>query len=179
LFSHAALERGFLDRNRLAMDRSGIWSNLETSWACLDCELMPWSAKAQELLRTQYAPVGAAGRAALPLAVTALRQSAARLDGGEREKALSIEEAFRQREQDVGLYVDAYRRYCWRVDSLCDLKLAPFHLLASQARVHTDKDHMWHMDTLKAITECDRDLMLPTSYLIVDLSDPASVATGV
>src|SRR5262249_1105919 len=160
LFSHAALERAFLDRIRLAMDLSGIWSNLETSWACIDCELMPWSAKAQELLRSQYAPVGAAGRAALPLAVTALRQSAARLEGGEQEKAFSIEGDFRRREHDVGLYVEAYRRYCWRVDSLCDLKLAPFHLLATEGRVHTDKDHIWHMDTLTSIAKGDTELML-------------------
>jgi hypothetical protein len=140
---------------------------------------LPWSAKAQELLRTQYAPVAAAGRAALPLAVNALRQSAARLDGGEREKALSIEEAFRRRERDVGLYLEAYRRYCWRVESLCDFKLAPFHLLATQARVHTDKDHVWHMDMLKAIAEADSTLMMPTPFLIVDVSDPASVAAGI
>jgi len=33
---------------------------------------MPWSAKAQELLRQQYAPTGAAARAALPAALAAL-----------------------------------------------------------------------------------------------------------
>ena len=37
-----------------------FWSELDTNWVCLDCELMPWSAKAQELLKTQYAAVGAA-----------------------------------------------------------------------------------------------------------------------
>ena len=42
---------------------------------------MPWSAKAQELLRSQYAAVGAAGRASLPKAVAALRQAAARMAG--------------------------------------------------------------------------------------------------
>ena len=40
---------------------------------------MPWSAKAQELLRSQYAAVGAAGRASLPKAVAALQQAADRL----------------------------------------------------------------------------------------------------
>ena len=40
---------------------------LKTDWLCLDCELMPWSAKAQELLRQQYAPgVGGAGSVLLP-----------------------------------------------------------------------------------------------------------------
>ena len=27
-----------------------------------------------------------------------------------------------------------------------DLKLAPFHLLATEGNVHADKDHVWHMD---------------------------------
>jgi polynucleotide kinase-phosphatase len=177
--SDPALERSFLERVCLAMDRSGIWSSLETSWACLDCELMPWSAKAQELLRSQYAPVGAAGLAALPRVVSALHQSAAHLEGGEKERALSVEEAYRRREHDVGLYVDAYRRYCWSVYSLLDLKLAPFHLLATEGSVHTDKDHLWHMETLARLAEADPELLLPTSFLMVDLNDPASLAAGV
>ena len=60
------------------MDATGFWDEFKTDWACLDCELMPWSAKAQELLRSQYAAVGAAGRASLPKAVAALRQAAER-----------------------------------------------------------------------------------------------------
>ena len=39
---------------------------LDTDWLLLDSELLPWSAKAEELLRGQYAAVGAAARAALP-----------------------------------------------------------------------------------------------------------------
>ncbi len=60
-FNDPDLERRFLDRVRAALTAADLWGKLETSWACLDCELMPWSAKAQELLRTQYAAVGAAG----------------------------------------------------------------------------------------------------------------------
>ena len=52
------------------------------------------------------------------------------------------------REGNVGRFVAAYRHYCWPVDSLTDLKLAPFHLLATEGRVHADKDHAWHMETL-------------------------------
>src|SRR5207253_3087564 len=40
-------------------------STFGTDWFALDGELMPWSAKAQELLRRQYAAAGSAGRAAL------------------------------------------------------------------------------------------------------------------
>ncbi len=85
-FNDPDLERRFLDRVRAALTAADLWGKLETDWACLDCELMPWSAKAQELLRTQYAAVGAAGSASLPRAVAALEQAAGRLDGEEREK---------------------------------------------------------------------------------------------
>ena len=65
----ADLERQLLDRVRAALTAADFWAEFGTAWVCLDCELMPWSAKAQELLRSQYAAVGAAGTAALPHAV--------------------------------------------------------------------------------------------------------------
>ena len=43
-----------------------------------------------------------------------------------------------------------------------DLKLAPFHLLASEGHVHTDKDHLWHMDTLAEVCRADPELLLAT-----------------
>src|SRR5271165_264952 len=78
-FNDPDLERRFLDRVRGALTAADLWTKLDTTWACLDCELMPWSAKAQELLRTQYAAVGAAGSASLPRAVRALEEAGQRL----------------------------------------------------------------------------------------------------
>jgi protein phosphatase len=63
------------------------------------------------------------------------------------------------------------------VRSLDDLKLAPFHLLASEGRVHTDRDHLWHMQTLARL--CNSGLLLPTSYLVVDVTDQTSLEAGV
>src|ERR1039458_3437337 len=64
-FTDEELERQFLIRLRAAVNASGLWDELSTDWVCLDCELMPWSAKAQELLQKQYAPVGNSGAHAL------------------------------------------------------------------------------------------------------------------
>jgi len=69
-----------LDRLRNAVTDTGLWDELDTRWLLLDAELLPWSAKAEDLLRHQYAAVGAAARAALPAAVTTL-QAAARRGG--------------------------------------------------------------------------------------------------
>src|SRR5579863_481399 len=72
-FNERRLEREFLGRIQAAATKSGLWDELATDWLCLDCELMPWSSKAQDLLRQQYAPTGAAARAGLAASIAALR----------------------------------------------------------------------------------------------------------
>ena len=178
-FNDDNLERSFLDRVRSALTTADLWGQLETDWALLDCELMPWSAKAQELLRSQYAAVGAAGSAALPRAVTVLEQAASRLTGPEKDKLAAVQDAYAQRGQDIERFVASYREYCWPVNSLADLRLAPFHLLATEGHVHTDKDHLWHMETLAGICRADPELLRATPYLVVDVTDPESQATGI
>ncbi len=178
-FSDDALERAFLNRVRAALSASDFWTRLDSAWACLDCELMPWSAKAQELLRTQYAAVGSAGSAALPRAVGALAEAAARLAGDERAKLAEVEAKYRLRSDNIDRFVAAYRHYCWTVETLDDLKLAPFHLLAVEGRVHTDMDHAWHMETLAEVCRADPGLLLATRYQVVDVTDEASQAAAV
>jgi hypothetical protein len=178
-FQDQELQRQFLERMANAMTSSGFWTALDTSWACLDCELMPWSAKAQELIRTQYAAVGAAGSAALPHAVSALSQAASRVGGDEQSRLNALADSFRGRLDNIERFGSAYRRYCWPVTALTDLKLAPFHILATEGRVHVDKDHVWHMTALASTCTTDRELLLPTRHLIVDVTDPSSQSAGI
>jgi protein phosphatase len=172
-FNDAHLESQFLERVRQAVETADIWEQLKTDWVCLDCELMPWSAKAQELLRQQYAPTGAAALAALPVAIEALAAVA------DNPEAAALAEQYRQRKDAAGLYVEAYRRYCWTVRSLADLKLAPFHLLASEGGMHTEKDHVWHMESLARICHADPELLLPTPFQVLDLTDRVDQEKGI
>ncbi|HUO25251.1 MAG TPA: polynucleotide kinase-phosphatase [Candidatus Aquilonibacter sp.] len=172
-FNDASLESQFLDRIRRAVEKAGVWEDLKTDWVCLDCELMPWSAKAQELLRQQYAPTGAAARASLPAVVKALSQAQA------NPEVSALLERYRQREEAANLYVDAYRRYCWTVHYLADLKLAPFHMLASEGAVHTFKDHVWHMETLARVCGADQELLLATPFQVVDLTEKTDQEKGI
>lgn len=177
-FNDSVLEASFLDRLRGAMTASGFWDEFETTWACLDSELMPWSAKAQELLRSQYAAVGAAGRAALPEAIDALERFTNRqMDAA--ETATTVLERFRDRHRCIDQFVTAYRQYCWPVESLNDFKLAPFHLLATERAVHTSQNHVWHMETLAKVCREDPELLLATTFKVIDLSDEESVADGI
>ena len=173
-FDDEALEKALLARIRRAADQAGLWDELATDWMCLDCELMPWSAKAQELLKTQYAAVGAASRAALGEAVSALEQALAR--GADVGSLLSRTQ---DRAQLAERYTEAYRRYCWPVTSLDDLRVAPFHLLASEGKVHIEQSNLWHMETLAKLSAGGDPLLMATAYRLVDVTAPASEAEGI
>ena len=168
-FESPALEGQLLARLNLAAERSGLWEELRSSWLCLDCELMPWSAKALELLKQQYAAVGAAATAATAQALGVLEQARSR--GAEIDDLLGRQ---RERQEMVGLYRDAYRRYSWNVEGLADLRLAPFHLLASEEAVHVDKEHLWHMAMSQRLCQQDKELLTETPHIVVDLADKAS-----
>jgi protein phosphatase len=177
-FNDEALESRLLDRLRLALTSAGFWDRFQTGWVCLDCELMPWSAKAQELLRGQYAAVGAAASASLPAAIAALSQASARLAGEAQLVATSHREHTEQRLTAIEHYVAAYHQYCWNVASLDDLKLAPFHLLATEGKTHVDQNHVWHMDVLADVCASDPKFLLATPYKVIELLDTASEALG-
>jgi protein phosphatase len=173
-FDDRELEEALLGRLRAAMDQAGWWEQFDTDWALLDCELMPWSAKAQELLRQQYAAVGAAAGAALPAAVASLERAA---ESG--VDVTDLLEATQEREALTARYTEAYRPYCWAVESVEDLRLAPFHLLATEGAAHVDRDHRWHMETIGALTSQDDPVLYPTAYRAVDLADEAAVADAI
>jgi protein phosphatase len=172
-FGDDRLGHEVLARVRDAVERAGLFELFASNWILLDCELMPWSAKAQELLRRQYAAVGAAARAGLGESVAALEAAAGRIDGD----LGSLLERHRARAANAARFVDAYRRYCWPVRSVADLKLAPFHLLASEGAVHVDRDHLWHVQTLAELCATD-ELLHPTAHLVVDTTDPHSERAG-
>jgi protein phosphatase len=172
-FEDAAMQEALLGRVRAAVDTSGLWDELETDWLALDCELLPWSAKALELLKTQYAAVGASARAALTASVQGLEAGVGR--GVEVEQLLARAQD-RLRMSD--LFVDAYRRYCWKVETVDDLLLAPFQILASEGRSHLDRDHLWHMTTIERLAG-DAETIRPTRFVVVDLKDPESEVSGV
>jgi polynucleotide kinase-phosphatase len=174
------VETELLKHVHRALTAAGFWSEFDSDWFCLDCELMPWSAKAQELLRSQYAAVGSAGRAALSRAVSVLREADERYRSVEAPTIAPVVTQHERRLERVTRYVESYRRYCWAVRGVEGLKLAPFHLLASEGRVHADRDHLWHMQTLsRLVTTVPPSPLMATPHAVVELSDDSSVERGI
>lgn len=163
-----------LERIRAACDATRLWDTLATDWVLLDCELMPWSAKAVDLIRRQYAAVGAAATAGLDASITAL--AAAQGRGLEVSELIASQLS---RSNDVDRYTAAYRRYAWPVDSVADLRLAPFHVLAAESGVFIDRPHAWHLALCDALVDAAPEWFTRTGRLMVNLADPESRAAGV
>jgi protein phosphatase len=173
-FFPAELTEQLLDRLRNAIGAAGLWDELDTGWLLLDAELLPWSAKAEDLLRHQYAAVGAAARAALPVAVEALESA--------QRAGLDVDELLartRSRAANADAFTEAYRRYCWPTDGLRGVRLAPFQILASEGATYHDRDHGWHLAIADRLAAADPELIQPTRRLLVDSTDPESTEAGV
>ena len=164
------LADAFLARLDAAVDSAGLWSELETDWLMLDAELLPWSLKAGDMIRQQYASVGAAATAALPKAVRVLEQAAANgIPVGE------LVDRTRSRQQNAEGYVRSYRNYAAPSDGLTGVQLAPFQVLATAGATYSDRSHAWHLSVADRLAAADPEFIRPTTSMIVDLADAESV----
>jgi len=186
-FDDQEVERAILTRLQNVLTASGFWEEFNTSWVCLDTEVMPWSAKAQKLLEEQYAPVGRAGRTGLASVVETISKAVAVLGdkpdeaekSGKSADLSALLERYTTRSESLDLYTDAYRRYCWNVNSIDDYKIAPFHLLATEGKVWNSESHVWHMETIAKYMTGTDPIFMATEYRIIDLLDEQSVVSGV
>jgi protein phosphatase len=191
-FDDAETQNAVLARLQAVLAASGFWSGFNTDWVCLDTELMPWSAKARNLLETQYAPVGRSGRSGLFAAIDAIGKASAVLDGrdenaeanaqaqsGQKVDLHALLLRYQARAEALNLYTDSYRRYCWDVKGLDDYRIAPFHILATEGKTWFGENHIWHMETIAKYMTGTDPVFVATAHMPVDLLDEISVAAGV
>jgi protein phosphatase len=170
-FNDEAIEKEFLKRVQDALTNSKFWEKHNTDWVCLDTELMPWSAKAQELIKEQYAAVGTSAKNSLSeVEKTLIKTNQRKIEGIDQ-----LLEKYSVKRNAVNKFINSYRNYCWEVKNIDDFKLAPFHILATEGQVHVDKDHEWHMENIKEICLADENIFKITPYKIVDTQDIESI----
>ena len=168
-FFEPSLTGELMSRVRACAEKAGVFDELSTSWLLFDCELLPWNVKAGQLLRDQYAAVGAAARAALPAAESALTAAV--------DRGLPLEtllDRTRARSASADAFTQAYLRYCWRTSGLDGVRLAPFQLLATEGAVYHDRPHLWHLELADRLAALDPSLVTSTRRIVVDTDDPAA-----
>ncbi|RVD43328.1 polynucleotide kinase-phosphatase [Mesorhizobium sp. M4A.F.Ca.ET.020.02.1.1] len=169
-FKDTATTEGLLARLRASVDAADLWNELSSDWLLLDAEIMPWSAKAGSLIESQYAPVATSSAAGFQASREALARALAR-----GVDAAGLNARFDDRAARATKYATAWAPYVWPVTGIDDLKVAPFHLLASEGHVWFDKDHVWHM-TLAARLTADDGVVTGTRWRTLDLADANACA---
>jgi polynucleotide kinase-phosphatase len=158
--------------DRLREAAAPLFESLDSDWLALDCELLPWSAKAIELIKAQYASVGAAALRVLPEAQSVLDQAAER-----GLEVAGLAERVKRRLDNAKAFRDAYAAYVHPTDGLDGVTLAPFQILAAEGRaLAVTESHEWH---LAALAKLDGDLITPTRHRFVDLSSPEEKAAAI
>ena len=173
-FVDEALGRSVLERLAGAVGAAGLWDELDTDWLVLDAEILPWSVKAEELIRSQYASVGAAATHMLAAARSTLETAMERGSPVGDLVSRTVD-----REAAAAAFVHAYSPYRWAVRSVDDIEVAPFQLLAAEGRTFLDRDHGWHLEMADRLAAADPGLFRATDHVVVDLTDDASQQAAV
>ncbi|PYE18753.1 polynucleotide kinase-phosphatase [Williamsia limnetica] len=180
---HSRTGRAFFDADQQAtvltriadaLAAANIWTELDAGWLLLDTEILPWTAKAEAMVRSQYARVGAAAMASLPAAIGVLEAAAAR--GADVGDLLA---RTRSRAGNAERFIDSYRHYVQPIDNPLGVQVAPFQVLASDTGTYETRDHQWHLEIADRLVGVDPELFRSTRRLVVDTTDEASRAAGV
>ena len=125
--------------------------------------------------RQQYAPVGIAGSISISDSLASIEMTKNR--GVDTNDML---DDFLERQNAVNEYIKSYQQYCWNVESISDLKLAPFHILATEGNMYFNKNHLWHMEMLQELCRTvEDDILYLTTYGSVSLTDKNSVNSAI
>lgn len=130
-----------------------------TDFVLLDAEIMPWNLKAKELIRKQYAHVS----------------ETAMLDRSKLVEKLTTAHytdvsdwlmEYKDKLKNAEVFKEVFQKYCWSVDGLEEIQIAPFHVLAHSNRTFFDKSHRWHMEMNRQFAE-QSSLFVETEYKVI------------
>lgn len=178
----AHIQAELLERIASSLSRTNFWQDHDTDWVCLDCELLPWSFKAQTLISSQYAPYGIAGANGVDKSLKLLEKFRARFEG----TLLSIEDAsslknlqlhLEQKQKSLNNYNKVWQSYCGDVCSVKDIKLAPFHILATNKKVWCDTPHDRHLQLIQKYLHEFNNLII-TQNRIINLKEDKEINAG-
>lgn len=152
-------QRAFLERAHRAADACGLFEELNTDWLLLDGELLPWSLKAESLIQSTYASVGASSVAATHAACSILETAS--------DRGIDVADLLgraQKRSENAQAFRDSYRRYVGAGETV---RFAPFQVLAGHAQTFETQDHGWHMEIAARLAAADPDFFIETQWIRV------------
>lgn len=165
-FFEKAIEENLVGHLNSELHRKNYFENHETDYVLFDAEIMPWNLKAKELISSQYAHV--AENALLDRSILQDKLTAGiALNTGLQDWL----EEYEQKLGNAEIFNGVFQKYCWEVESLQAIQIAPFHVLAHSGQTFFDKPHAWHMQMNRQLAE-GSDLFVETEFKMI--TDEAS-----
>lgn len=161
-FFESEQELEVVTRLHQSLTSNDYFTSHQTEFVLLDAEILPWNLKARELIRHQYAHVAEQALLDREQLKRSLESAVDRVDGV-REWYREVSQKLEQAET----FKQAFQTYCWDVEDLNAIKIAPFHVLAHSEETFFDKTHEWHMTMNQRFSEMD-ELFLATDYRIIE-----------
>lgn len=165
-FFDETAEHEVVSRLQTELHRIGYFEKYETDWVLLDAEIMPWNLKARELISSQYAHVAENAVADRTLLKAKLEAGLERISGLQ-----DWLDEYSSKLENARTFTEVFQKYCWDVESVGAIQIAPFHVLAHSDRTFFDKSHEWHME-MNQMLASESELFVETEWKVI--TDEAS-----
>jgi hypothetical protein len=87
----------------------------------------------------------------------------------------ALRDRLAERDANAASFRSVYQRYCWPVDGLDGLRVAPFAVLAAAGLRGVTRDNAWHLALVDRLVAADPTLFAPTRRLVTTVTDADTV----
>ncbi|MFC7687893.1 polynucleotide kinase-phosphatase [Ureibacillus sp. GCM10028918] len=155
-------EGKILSRINKSLSNSDYFNKYDTDFLLVDAEIMPWNLKAKELISSQYAHVSENAildRSLLKDKIESAESS--------NENLVKWLKEYDEMLSNAHIFKEVFQKYCWEINEIDQIQIAPFHVLAHSNETFFDKPHTWHMKMNKEFALMD-NLFVETEYMVID-----------
>ncbi|MFF2588047.1 polynucleotide kinase-phosphatase [Peribacillus butanolivorans] len=160
-FFDVATEEELVLKINQDLHESGYFEKYDTDYVLLDAEIMPWNLKAKELISSQYAHVSENAI----LDRTMLKEKIAEAARENMELKGWLEE-YEQKLENAYTFKEVFQKYCWEIEDINSIQIAPFHVLAHSNETFFDQPHTWHMERNREFA-IRSSLFVETEYKLI------------
>ncbi len=156
------IEKEILYKLNQALLANHYFESNNTEFVLLDAEIMPWNLKAKELISSQYAHVAENAILDRTLLTEKLKKAA-----GEKEEFIDWLNEYEEKLENAHIFREVFQKYCWNVEDVNNIQIAPFHILAHSNQTFFHKPHTWHMKMNRKLAEMT-DIFVETEFKVIE-----------
>lgn len=161
-FFQKEIEHEILQRINKGLTDNDYYQTYNTDFVLLDAEIMPWNLKAKELINSQYAHVAESAildRSLLRAKLEKVEKINKELENWLAEYVTLLDNAH--------VFKEVFQKYCWDIEDINQIQIAPFHVLAHSKETFFHKPHTWHMEMNRQFAKMIK-LFVETEFMLIE-----------